>query len=183
MIFDRCPLPPGRRRRCMTWRACSPTVAGPAEPGELAGEATALAAFARLASPVGISPAASRPARRRLPGRPRRARLPMAAALVAAAAGLGSIAAAYVGVLPTPMQHLAHVGMGAPAPDHGDVAGTVWPYQYAFARDDPWPPAPPARPRPSRPRTWSRRARARPRRWPAKPAARQRTEIVIPPNP
>ena len=94
-------------------------VAGPAEPGELAGEATALAAFARLAPPVGISPAASRPARHRLSGRPRRARLPMAAALVTAAAGLGSIAAAYVGVLPDPIQQVAHVTVGAPLPPHG----------------------------------------------------------------
>ena len=98
--------------------------AGSAEPGELAGEATALAAFARLASPVGVSPAASRPARRRLTRRPARARLPLVAALVTAAAGLGSMTAAYVGVLPTPMQHLAHEAMGAPAPDHRDPQGS-----------------------------------------------------------
>ena len=116
MIFDRRPLPPGAPPEMHDLARMLAAAAGPAEPGELAGEATALAAFARLASPVGISPAASRPARRRLPGRPRRARLPMAAALVTAAAGLGSIAAAYVGVLPGPIQQVAHVTVGAPLP-------------------------------------------------------------------
>jgi len=93
-------------------------VAGPAEPRELTGEASALAAFAQLASPVGISPAASRPARRRLSRRPARARLPIAAALVTAAAGLGSMAAAYVGALPGPIQQMARVTVGAPLPRH-----------------------------------------------------------------
>ena len=119
MIFDRRPLPPGAPPEMHDLARMLAAVAGPAEPGELAGEATALAAFARLAPPVGISPAASRPARHRLSGRPRRARLPMAAALVTAAAGLGSIAAAYVGVLPGPIQQVAHVTVGAPLPPHG----------------------------------------------------------------
>jgi len=123
MIFDRRPLPPGAPPEMHDLARMLAAVAGPAEPEELAGEATALAAFARLASPVGISPAASRPARRRLPVRPRRARLPMAAALVTAAAGLGSIAAAYVGVLPGPIQQVAHVTVGAPLPPHGSSHG------------------------------------------------------------
>ena len=116
MIFDRRPLPPGAPPEMHDLARMLVAVAGPAEPEELAGEATALAAFARLAPPVGISPAASRSARHRLSGRPRRARLPMAAALVTAAAGLGSIVAAYVGVLPGPIQQVAHVTVGAPLP-------------------------------------------------------------------
>jgi len=121
MIFDRRPLPPGAPPEMHDLARMLTVVAGPAEPGELAGEATVLAAFARLASPAGISPAASRSARRRLSVRPRRARLPMAAALVTAAAGLGSIAAAYVGVLPGPIQQMAHVTVGAPLPPHGSA--------------------------------------------------------------
>ena len=116
---DRRPLPPGAPPEMHDLARMLTAVAGPAEPGELAGEATALAAFARRVSPVGISPAASRSARRRLSRRPGRARLPMAAALVTAAAGLSSIAAAYVGVLPAPIQQVAHVTVGAPAPPHG----------------------------------------------------------------
>ena len=119
MVFDRRPLPPGAPPEMHDLARMLAAVAGPAEPGELAGEATALAAFARLVPPVGISPAASRSARHRLSGRPGRARLPMAAALVTAAAGLGSIAAAYVGVLPGPIQQVAHVTVGAPLPPHG----------------------------------------------------------------
>jgi hypothetical protein len=119
MIFDRRPLPPGAPPEMHDLARMLAAVAGPAEPGELAGEATALAAFARRVSPVGISPAASRSARRRLSRRPGRARLPMAAALVTAAAGLSSIAAAYVGVLPAPIQQVAHVTVGAPAPPYG----------------------------------------------------------------
>ena len=123
MIFDRHPLPPGAPPEMHDLARMLAIAAGPAEPGEMAGEATALAAFARLASPANVSPAASRPARHKLTRRPAHARLPLAAALVTAAAGLGSMTAAYVGVLPTPIQHLAHVAMGAPAPDHDDVRG------------------------------------------------------------
>jgi hypothetical protein len=118
MIFDRRPLPPGAPPEMHDLARMLAAAAGPAEPRELAGEATALAAFARLASPVGISSAALRPARRRLPRRPARARLPLAAALVTAAAGLGSITAAYVDVLPGPLQQVAHVTVGAPLPAH-----------------------------------------------------------------
>src|SRR5712692_7704724 len=85
MIFDRHPLPPGAPTEMHDLERRLAALAGPAEPGELAGEAAALAAFARLASPVGISPAA----RHRLSRRPARGRLALAAALVAAAAGLG----------------------------------------------------------------------------------------------
>jgi hypothetical protein len=116
MIFDRRPLPPGAPPEMHDLARLLTAVAGPAEPGELAGEATVLAAFARHAFPADISPAASRPARRWLSGRPARARLPLAAALVTAAAGLGGITAAYAGVLPGPIQHFAHDSFGAPPP-------------------------------------------------------------------
>ena len=114
MIFDRRPLPPGAPPEMHDLARLLTAVACPGEPEELAGEATALAAFARHVSPAGISPAASRPARRWLSGRPARARLPLAAALVTAAAGLGGITAAYAGVLPGPIQHFAHDSFGAP---------------------------------------------------------------------
>jgi len=123
MIFDRRPLPPGAPPEIHDLARMLAVVAGPAEPEELAGEASALAAFTRLASPVGISPAALRPARRWLSGRPARAKLPLAAALVTAAAGLGSIAAAYVDVLPGPIQKVAHVTVGAPLPESGRPQG------------------------------------------------------------
>src|SRR5713101_3051408 len=87
MIFDRRPLPPG----------------APPQMHDLERRAAALAAFTRLASPVGISPAAWRPARHRLSRRPARGRLALAAALVAAAAGLGGATAAYNDVLPGPI--------------------------------------------------------------------------------
>jgi len=118
MIFDRRPIPPGAPPEMHDLERRLAALAGPVEPGELAGEAAALAAFARLASPASISPSALRPARHRLSRRPARGRLALAAALVAAAAGLGSAAAAYNDVLPGPIQQMAHVTVGAPAPRH-----------------------------------------------------------------
>ena len=118
MLFDRRPIPPGAPPEMHDLARMLAAVAGPAEPGDLAGEAAALAVFARLVSPASVSPAAMRPARRWLSGRPGRATLPLAAALVTAAAGLGSITAAYVGVLPGPIQQMAHVTVGAPLPHH-----------------------------------------------------------------
>ncbi len=116
MILERRPIPPGAPPEIHGLARMLATVAGPAEPGKLAGEDAALAAFTRLASLKGASPAAPRSARRSLPERSARGRLPLAAALTVAAAGLGSTAAAYAGVLPGPIQHLAHVTIGAPAP-------------------------------------------------------------------
>jgi len=119
-IFDRRPLPPGAPPEMRALVRTLAAAAGPAEPGELAGEAAALAAFSGLAPSGGVSPAAQRPARRWLSGWPARGRLPLTAALVAAAAGLGSIVAAYVGVLPGPIQEMAHVTVGAPAASGGN---------------------------------------------------------------
>jgi hypothetical protein len=108
-------------------------LAGPAEPGELAGEAAARLGLARTAFPAGISPAAQRSARRRrswisVPGAVR-----LGGALIAAAVGLGGAAAAYAGALPGPFQDLAHHLIGAPAvhraspPNPRPGPSTSWP--------------------------------------------------------
>jgi hypothetical protein len=116
MILERRPIPPGAPPEIHGLARMLAAVAGSAEPGELTGQAAAQAAFARLASRPGTSHAALRSARRSLSERPARGRLPLAAALAVAAAGLGSTAAAYAGVLPSPIQHFAHLTIGAPPP-------------------------------------------------------------------
>jgi hypothetical protein len=122
MILERRPIPPGAPPEIHGLEHMLAAVAGPAEPGELTGEAATLAAFTRLGFPAGISPAAPRSARRSVPEWRARGRLPLAAALTAVAVGLGSTAAAYAGVLPDPIQHFAHEVIGAPAPHH-DFSG------------------------------------------------------------
>jgi len=115
MILERRPIPPGAPPEIHGLaRMLAAAAAGPAEPGDLAGQAAAQAAFTRLGSRAGTSHAALRSARRSLSERPARGRLPLAAALAVAAAGLGSTAAAYVGVLPSPIQHFANLTIGAP---------------------------------------------------------------------
>ena len=134
MIFDGRVIPPDAPMEMHDLERMLSALAWPAEPGELAGEAAARAAFSRFASPVGSSPGAPRPASHRLPRRPvthRRSRRParlrarrrmgLAAALGAAAALLVSTAGAYAGVLPEPIQQVAHATFGAPAPHHADV--------------------------------------------------------------
>jgi hypothetical protein len=122
MILERRPVPPGAPPEIHGLAHMLAAVAGPAEPGELTGEAATLAAFTRLGFPVGVSPAAPRSARRSVPEWRARGRLPLAAALTAVAVGLGGTAAAYAGVLPDPIQHFAHEIIGAPAPHH-DLSG------------------------------------------------------------
>ena len=134
MIIARRALPPDAPQEMHDLARMLAALAGPGEPGELApgelaGEAAALAAFVRLASPAGISPAARRPVRRhRRSRRPRRRASSwagLAAAMVAAAAML-SVLAAYAGVLPTPVQQLAaRRGRGATPPSRrpGAVPG------------------------------------------------------------
>lgn len=100
----------------MTWRGCSPPWPGRPNPGNWPGRPLYWRRSAGWPPRASISPAALRPARRWLSGRPARATLPLATALVGAAAGLGSISAAYVGVLPSPIQQMAHVTVGAPPP-------------------------------------------------------------------
>ena len=116
MLLERRPIPPGAPPEVHDLARMLAAAAGPAESGELAGETAAMAAFARRASPAGISPAVSRSARRRLSGWSARGRVPLAAAVTALTAGLGSTAAAYAGVLPTPIQQFAHETIAAPAP-------------------------------------------------------------------
>lgn len=116
MIIARRVLPPDAPQPMHDLARMLAALAGPAEPGELAGEAAVRAAFSRAASPVSISSAARRPGRRRRPRRPARSRARLAAALVVAVAGLGSVLAAYTDVLPSPVQQLAHVTVAAPAP-------------------------------------------------------------------
>ena len=116
MIIARRALPPDAPQPMHDLARMLAALAGPAEPGELAGEAAVRAAFSRAASPAGISSAARRPGRRRRPRRPARSRARLATALVVAVAGLGSVLAAYTGVLPGPVQQLAHVTVAAPAP-------------------------------------------------------------------
>jgi hypothetical protein len=122
MILERRPIPPGAPPEIHGLAHMLAAVAGPAGPGELTGEAATLAAFTRLRTPAGISHAVPRSARRPVPEWGARGRLCLAAGLTAIAAGLGGTAAAYAGVLPGPIQHLAHEIIGAPAPHH-DVYG------------------------------------------------------------
>jgi hypothetical protein len=118
MLLERRPIPPGAPPEMHDLARLLAAAAGPAEPGDLAGEAAARAAFSRLRSPAGISHAAPRSARHRLTARPARGRLPLVAALAVAAAGLGSATAAYAGALPSPIQHIAHEYIGAPPPQY-----------------------------------------------------------------
>jgi hypothetical protein len=123
MIIARRALPPDAPQPMHDLALMLAALAGPAEPGELAGEAAVRAAFSRAASPAGISAAARRPGRRRRTTRsrrPARSRARLATAAVVAVAGLGSVFAAYVDVLPSPIQQLAHVAVAAPAP-HGST--------------------------------------------------------------
>jgi hypothetical protein len=121
MLLERRPLPPGAPPPMHDLARMLAAAAGPAEPGDLAGEDAARAAFRRPRSPAGVSHAAPRSARHRLTARPARGRLPLVAALAVAAAGLGSATAAYAGALPSPIQHIAHEFIGAPAP-HFDLS-------------------------------------------------------------
>jgi hypothetical protein len=129
MVFDRCPLPPEAPAEIHGLAPLLVALAGPAEPGELAGEAAARGAFTRVASPAGVlfpdvRPAGRRarrhrPSRRLRHGRFRHGRVRLAAALLTMAAGLGTLAAAaYAGVLPSSVQSVAHTVAGplAPAP-------------------------------------------------------------------
>jgi hypothetical protein len=121
-VLNRQPLPPDAPEQLHAVAGMLASLAGPAAPGELAGEATARLAFARAIRPARVSPAGRSPARRRLSGLPGRLTARVAAVVIAAAAGLGSVAGAYAGVLPGPVQDFAHHAIGAPparhAPDH-----------------------------------------------------------------
>ena len=90
---------------------------------ELAGQASALTEFRRGAG-AAVPARGSRRRRERTSFFGTRA----AAAALAAALGLGGLAtAAYAGVLPAPVQRLAHEAIGAPAPQGASPAGTHLP--------------------------------------------------------
>ena len=162
-IFDGRVIPPDAPREMHDLERMLAALAGPAEPGELAGEAAARAAFSRHASPAGISPRVPRPALHRLPRRPvthrlsrrparprARRRMGLAAALGTAAALLVSTAAAYAGMLPGPIQQAAHVTFGAPAPHHAGSGSPAPPGPHRDAGHGPGPVGQPA-PQPGRP--------------------------------
>ena len=160
MIIARRALPPDAPQAMHDLAQMLAALAGPAEPGELAGEAAVRAAFRRAASPAGVSSAARRPVRHRRARRSRersRSRVRLATVMVVAAAGLGSVLAAYIDVLPSPIQQLAHVAVAAPAPHDSSVSqpatlGTARPAprkvqpssrrppHRATRRAPPWPP-------------------------------------------
>jgi hypothetical protein len=101
------------------------SLAGPADPGDLAAEPAVRMAFARAASAaapassaLGARPAAHRHrrGRRRWSWPPIGLSARLAATLAAVLVMLGGTVAAYAGVLPGPIQTLAHRAIGAPAP-------------------------------------------------------------------
>jgi hypothetical protein len=170
MIIARRALPPDAPLEMHDLARMLAALAGPGEPGELAGEAAARAAFTGLASPAGISPAGGRPVRHRRSRSSRRrtpSRLRVAVTLVAAAAGI-SVLAADADVLPTPVQQLAHAAVAAPPPHHSSKRLSAAPKPSPgrpTAASSPAPSAPPAQRTPgpvsrtSRPAAWPTRER------------------------
>jgi hypothetical protein len=118
MLLNGRPLPADAPEQLHAVAGLFASLAGPAGPGKLTGEAAARSAYARAAAPVGVSPVARRPARRRLPWLPARVNARLAAGLAAAAVCLSSAAGAYAAVLPGPIQDFAHHVIGAPAARH-----------------------------------------------------------------
>jgi hypothetical protein len=181
MIIARRALPPDAPLEMHDLARMLAALAGPGEPGELAGEAAARVAFAGLASPAGISPAACQPVRHRRSRPSRRltpSRLRVAVTLVAAAAGI-SVLAAYADVLPTPVQQLAHVAVAAPPPHHSGQPLSAAPNPSpagSTAAGSPAPSARPAHPAPgpaarsSRPAAWPTRPPWGWTQWPVHPA-------------
>jgi hypothetical protein len=146
MIIARRALPPDAPAVMHDLARMLAALAGPAEPGELTGEAAVRAAFSRAASPAGVSSAARRPVRHRRARRSRersRSRVGLATVMVVAAAGLGSVLAAYIDVLPSPIQQLAHETVAAPAP-HG--SGSRQSTTLGTGRHTPHKAQPPAQP-------------------------------------
>jgi len=125
MIIARRVLPPDAPQPMHDLARMLAALAGPAESGELAGEATVRAAFNRASSPAGISATARHAGRRRRVRRPARSRARLATALVVAVAGLGSVLAAYIDVLPGPIQQLAHVTVAAPPPPSASLSRSL----------------------------------------------------------
>src|SRR6266542_2914589 len=101
VLLDGQPLPPDVPEQAYLVAEMLACLAGPAVPGELAGQAAARAAYARAAAWAGRGAAAGVRAR-------------LAAGAAAAVLGLGGAAAAFAGALPGPVQDLAHQMIGAP---------------------------------------------------------------------
>lgn len=111
------------------------SLAGPADPGDLTAESAVRSAFARVVpqaarpGPAGVTqPARHRaaeapaPRRRQSSWRPARLSARLAAALSVVVIMLGGTVAAYAGVLPGPIQNLAHRIVGAPAAHKGPTS-------------------------------------------------------------
>ncbi|MGH3399779.1 MAG: hypothetical protein ACRDPO_34360 [Streptosporangiaceae bacterium] len=120
MLLTGQPLPPDAPRQARMTADALTSLGDPQRPGALAGEAAARSAFARTAAaPATYSPATRLSGRRARPRRFVRVRPRLAAVLAALAISLGgTVAAAYAGVLPAPIQDFAHLTVGAPAPHH-----------------------------------------------------------------
>ncbi len=136
------PLPPDASLQARVTAEALASLSDPQRPGALTGEAAARSAFARAAA----SPATGSPATRPRPQRSVRVRPRLAAVLAAAAISLGgTVAAAYAGVLPAPIQDLAHLALGAPAVHHAaprphprrQASLLCTAYQHAQAHGDP----------------------------------------------
>ena len=114
MILDRVSPPPEAPPEMAALPQLLADLSGPADPGELAGQAAVLYRFRSRIGPTGAAPPARRKSLWRLaPHGPR-----LAAGLVVAAVGLGGTAAAYAGVLPGPLQDFAHRAIDAPPASH-----------------------------------------------------------------
>jgi len=134
-------LPDGAPEQAHVVAEMLASLAGPADPGDLAAEPALRAAFARAAPPT-ASPGPASPAGPAQPGR-RRSWLPirlsarLGAALAAVLVMLGGTVAAYAGVLPGPIQNLAHRAIDAPPARTGLTAASLCvAYERAEARHD-----------------------------------------------
>jgi hypothetical protein len=114
-LLSGAPMPPGAPDRARVTGEMLARLAGPADAGELIGEEAARAAFVRAAY-QGRRGAAAGPVRRGPSWLPGRISARLTAALAALVMILGGTVAAYAGVLPEPVQNLAHHAIGAPAP-------------------------------------------------------------------
>jgi hypothetical protein len=122
MIVAGLPLPDDAPQHVIALASGLAELAGSAGPGELTGEAGVLAAFSAAVSPVGVSGArvsgagtSERTPARHRSRRPAAVRARLAAAITFAGIVVSGTAAAYAGVLPGPVQELAHKIIGAPA--------------------------------------------------------------------
>ena len=138
MIFDRRPLPPGAPPEMHDLARMLAIAAGRPNPGNWPGRPPRLRRLRGSPPRPTSRPLPRGPARRRLTRRPSSRQTP-----TGRGAGRGSSRAGKHdrGI----RRRAAHPdpafrprGDGRPCAGSRRCAGTVWPYQYAFARDDPW---------------------------------------------